>query len=377
MPVNTVRPHCCTNVSINISESNKPDIYFHMAAYDTFMALKNYARGKISKEQLLASDKLFSYMREDRNTLGQSLVFIEFKDQMEFLTSFGLSEEDAWFYQSMVGPYSDYEFYDTYSSVDQFMEGYGVYDVLDEDNTELLRQIGRLILPMKVDLEDDKYRHELSEKLMTNFKTEINSLINDYSYEMNSQMKQTAEEMITKEVDEYLSGLGFKNVSSDGVQMTITDLLSLYIQDGEIQLSLTELFKKIFENQDAPGGWTDDQYQFEDISKFDKSSFNRDAYRVLNNILEEIEELGEEEDGPTIEDFTSMTERVTKKFKQGDFYTLPKDPSVRFKIDGFKFPSMKVFVQLQKGLKRRDVSLTEENFYHLLYQPSLFNLDEI
>ena len=257
------------------------------------------------------------------------------------------------------------------------MEGYGVYDVLDEDNTELLRQIGRLILPMKVDLEDDKYRHELSEKLMTNFKTEINSLINDYSYEMNSQMKQTAEEMITKEVDEYLSGLGFKNVSSDGVQMTITDLLSLYIQDGEIQLSLTELFKKIFENQDAPGGWTDDQYQFEDISKFDKSSFNRDAYRVLNNILEEIEELGEEEDGPTIEDFTSMTERVTKKFKQGDFYTLPKDPSVRFKIDGFKFPSMKVFVQLQKGLKRRDVSLTEENFNHLLYQPSLFNLDEI
>jgi nucleoid DNA-binding protein len=128
---------------------------------------------------------------------------------------------------------------------------------------------------------------------------------------------------------------------------------------------------------EGPGGWQENQYQFEDISKFDKNSFNRDVYRSFNDIIDQIEELGEEEDGVTIEDFTSMTERVTKKFKQGEFYTLPKDKSVRFKIDGFRFPSMKVFVQLQKGLKRRDVILTEENFYHLLYQPSLFNLDEI
>jgi hypothetical protein len=348
-----------------------------MAAYDTFKALKNYARGKISKDELLSSDKLFSYMREDRSTPGQSVVSIEFNNQAEFLKSFGLSDDDAWFYQVITGPYSDYEFHDYYSSVDQFMEGYGIYDVLDDDNTELLKKIGSLILPIKVNLEDDKYRKELSEKLITTFPDEINSLINNYSYEINSQMKQTAEDIISNEVDDYFSGLGFKSTDSTGLQMTITDLLSLYIRDGEIQLSLAELFKKTFEDIEGPGGWQENQYQFEDISKFDTNTFNRDAYRVFNDILDQIEELGEEEDGITIEDFTKMTERVTKKFKQGQFYILPKDSSVRFKIDGFKFPSMKVFVQLQKGLKRRDVSLTEENFYHLLYQPSLFNLDEI
>jgi hypothetical protein len=348
-----------------------------MAAYDTFKALKNYARGKISKDELLSSDKLFSYMREDRSTPGQSVVSIEFNNQAEFLKSFGLSDDDAWFYQVITGPYSDYEFHDYYSSVDQFMEGYGIYDVLDDDNTELLKKIGSLILPTKVNLEDDKYRKELSDKLITTFPDEINSLINDYSYEINSQMKQTAEDIISNEVDDYFSGLGFKSTDSTGLQMTITDLLSLYIRDGEIQLSLAELFKKTYEDIEGPGGWQENQYQFEDISKFDTNTFNRNAYRVFNDILEQIEELGEEEDGITIEDFTKMTERVTKKFKQGQFYILPKDSSVRFKIDGFKFPSMKVFVQLQKGLKRRDVSLTEENFYHLLYQPSLFNLDEI
>jgi hypothetical protein len=348
-----------------------------MAAYDTFMALKNYAKGKISKDELLASDDLFSYMREDRNTLGQSVISIEFDSQEEFLKSFGLSDDDAWFYQLITGHYSDYEFHDYYSSVDQFMEGYGIYNVLDDDNAELLEKIGRMILPMKVNLEDEEYRKELSEKLITNFPKETNSLIRDYSYEMNSQMKQTAAEVVSKDVDDHLSDLGFTSISRTGLQMTITDLLSLYIRDGEIQLSLTELFKKTFEDVEGPGGWQEDQYQFEDISKFDKSGFNRDVYRYFNDIIDQIEELGEEEDGVTIEDFTNMTERVTKKFKQGEFYTLPKDKSVRFKIDGFRFPSMKVFVQLQKGLKRRDVILTEENFYHLLYQPSLFNLDEI
>jgi hypothetical protein len=348
-----------------------------MTYLKTFASLRDYAKGKISKDELLESDDLFSYMKEDRTTPGQSVMYVEFNNYEEFLKTFGFSEDDIWFYLQITSPYSSYEFYDYYSSVDQFIDGYGIYDVLDDDNTELLEKIGRMILPMKVNLESGEYLKSLSEKLMTNFKDEINSLINDFTYEMNHQMQRTAQDVISKDVDEYFLNLGFESISNTGVKITIADLLSLYMRDGEIQLSLTELFKKLFEDIDAPGGWYEDQYEFEDMSTFDMNSFNRDAYRVLNNIFDKIEELGEEEGGVTIEDFTNMTERITKKFKQGLFYTLPKDKSVRFKIDGFKFPSMKVFVQLQKGLKRRDVILTEENFYHLLYQPSLFNLDEI
>jgi hypothetical protein len=58
---------------------------------------------------------------------------------------------------------------------------------------------------------------------------------------------------------------------------------------------------------------------------------------------------------------------------------LPKDPKkqTRFKIEGFDFPEMKVRVSLSKGLQQKTVSLSEDNFYNLLYQPTLFNLDEI
>jgi hypothetical protein len=46
-------------------------------------------------------------------------------------------------------------------------------------------------------------------------------------------------------------------------------------------------------------------------------------------------------------------------------------------VEGFEFPNMKISVLLQKGLKEKKISLSEQNFYNLLYQPSLFSLDEI
>lgn len=343
---------------------------------ETFKALRNYAKGNITKYELLDSEKLFSHVREVGDKPGQTVISIEFDDEEQFLKSIGLSEDDVYFYQAMNSPYTDYDFYDHYSSTDQFMEGYGIYDVMDDDNIELLSQIGRSILPMKFDMKNDKYLKELSDKLMTNFKDEVNSLLNDYNYEMNSQMRSTAQEVITDQVDDYLKDLGLTKVGDNGIKITVTDLLRLYIENGNILLPLSELLKDIFKGGEDLGGWMEDPYQFEDISKFDRFNFNRDVSRTLNRILNTIEELGDG-DGVTVEDFTKMTERVTKKFQQGKFYTLPKNPDIRFKIDGFRFPMMKIFVQLQRGLKRKDVTLTEDNFYHLLYQPSLFNLDEL
>lgn len=345
---------------------------------ETFKALRNYAKGKITKYELLDSEKLFSQVREVGvgDKPGQTVISIEFDDEEQFLKSIGLGEDDVYFYRAMNSPYTDYDFYDRYSSTDQFMEGYGIYDVMDDDNIELLSQIGRSILPMKFDMKNDKYLKILSDKLMINFKDEVNSLLNDYNYEMNSQMRSTAQEVITDQVDDYLKDLGLTKVGDNGIQITVTDLLRLYIENGNILLPLSELLKDIFIGGEDLGGWMEDPYQFEDISKFDRFNFNRDVSKTLNGILETIQELGDG-DEVTVEDFTKMTERVTKKFQQEKFYTLPKNPNIRFKIHGFKFPTMKIFIQLERGLKRKDVTLTEDNFYHLLYQPSLFNLDEL
>jgi hypothetical protein len=56
---------------------------------------------------------------------------------------------------------------------------------------------------------------------------------------------------------------------------------------------------------------------------------------------------------------------------------MPKNKDVDFKIEGYEMNPTKIMVKLRKGMKMRGLKLTEENFYHLLYQPTLFNLEEI
>ena len=72
-----------------------------------------------------------------------------------------------------------------------------------------------------------------------------------------------------------------------------------------------------------------------------------------------------------------MVSRVSKKFEIGICHNLPKKKDVRFYIENFEMNPNKVIVKLSKAQKQRVLKLTEDNFYHLLYQPTLFNLEEI
>jgi len=290
--------------------------------YETFRSLRNYAKRKITKDELLASDNLFSYMREDRSTPGQSVIDIAFHNQQDFLESLGMRDDDVWFYQVINSPYNGYEFIDHYSSIEDFMEGYSFYYTLDEENKELLSEISKAILPIKVNFEDDEYRKELSEKLMENFGKQIKYIVEDYVDEKNLAFKISLEKVINKEMDEYFTELGI-DAYSEGFRITVADLIALYINEGDLHISLKELLEKIFGRREAPGGWQEDFYTYEDPNDFDSVSFNRTANRFFSDILETIEEEGEEE-GVSFKDFTDMTSRILKKFRQEEYYFLPK-----------------------------------------------------
>jgi hypothetical protein len=348
-----------------------------MISLETFSALRNYVKGKISGEDLLDADKLFHTMRENYNSRGDSRIRINFKNRMEFLEKMGFNDDDAWFATVITNPYSDYEFMDSYSAIEDFMEGYSLYYYLNEENKEILSEISKAILPMKVDFENETFRKALSGKLMTNFGEEIKDLIYNYTYERNLQMRNSAEKTVEEDLKDYFDKLGL-DAYDDGFTISVGDLIGLYLTEGDIHLDASNLFEKHFNRVDKPGGWQENYYDYVDDNEFDSESFSREAYRIFNKILDKIEDFGVEE-GATIEDFTNMTDRITKKFKQNEYYYLPKDSTrqTRFKINGFEFPAMKVVVTLQKGLKQKTVSLSEQNFYNLLYQPSLFSLDEI
>jgi len=347
-----------------------------MAALDTFIGLRNYTRGKIDKYELEDSDELISEVKEDRSNRGQSIVVVDFDDENKFLETIGLSEDDAWFYKVVTSYYSDYEFMDQYSVNDDFKNGYGVWYVFDEENIDLLKKISKIIYSKPFDIEDSDFKEGFAEKLLTNFKSEIEDILSDYQSEKNSEMQNVAHHKVKKEVNEYLERLGFE-LYGDGFKTTVANLMMLYLKENSIHLSLEEFLKKILDGDKyGLGGWYENSYEFQNDEYFNKSSFNSYASKKLNDILEKLENS---EEGATVQEYTQMTDRITKKFKEDKFYKLPKDPKkeIRFKIDGFEYPAMKVIVILQKGFKQKKIKVSEQNFYNLLYQPSLFNLEEI
>jgi len=349
-----------------------------MGALDTFIALREYVKGKISAYDLELSDEQISDVRENKQNRGQSEVRVQFDDEKEFLEALGLSEDDVWFYQIINSPYSDYEFFDWYSAKEDFENGWGLFYMLNDENKEKLSTISRLILPIKVNFEDETYRHQLAEKMITNFKKETENIISDYQTERNYEMAGNARETINKEFSEYLEYIGIEEYNN-GFNTTVANLIMLYLRENKIHLTIQELFKDLVESKSSmvPGGWHEDIYQFGNDENFDKESFNNYTSGQLDDILEKLEDI-EDIEGVSIQDYVEMTDRITKKFEQDKFYNLPKDPkNTRFKVEGFEYPNMKVVVVLQKGMKQRKVNLSEDNFYNLLYQPSLFNLDEI
>lgn len=348
-----------------------------MAALDTFIALRNYVKGKIGPYELESSDKLITDVREDRQNRGQSKIIVEFDSEEKFLEAMGLSDDDNWFYRVINSPYSDYEFMDWYSAKEDFENGYGLYYVLNDENKEKLEQISRIILPIKFDLDSEQFRNQLSEKLLTNFRSETEDIISDFQTERNYEARANARESINKEFNEFLDQLGFE-AYGDGFKTTVANLMMLYLKENKIHLNLEDLLDDIVRNITSPGGWHEDPYSFMSDDNFDRDSFNNYTSKKLDDILEKLEDGGTDE-GVTVQDFTQMTDRITKKFEQDRYYNLPKDPKkeTRFKIEGFEYPAMNVVVILQKGFKQKKIKVSEDNFYNLLYQPTLFNLDEI
>ena len=178
-----------------------------MEVLGTFISLLNFGRGKISSSDLVSSDKLIIRVQEDRNVKGQSKVYVEFNNESDFLEAIGLHDDDIWFYNAINSPYGNFEFFEWSSIIDDFENGYGVYDELDDENIEKLSKISKLILPIKVNFDDENFRKSLSEKLLTNFKEETEYILAEYQSERNNELAESAREKIDRDLKKYFEFL--------------------------------------------------------------------------------------------------------------------------------------------------------------------------
>jgi len=346
-----------------------------MASYDTFMALKGYVKGNTSRYELEDSDPDIYHVREDRSNLGQSVIKLGFNDD-KFWKNVGLHEDDVWFMKMINSHYSDYEFMDTYSVKDDFSNGYTIFYELNEDNIEKLKLISRYIFPKKFNLENEDFRSEFAQKLLTSFKRETEDILDDYQSEKNREMSNVAQKSIQKELNDYFNDFGFTYIPDDEFTTTVANLMMWYIRENAVHEPISKLLPKIFSSSKLSiGGWQENSYEYQDSEEFDSLSFNNYVERKLDEIIEKIEE-GYDGDFK-IQDYLDMVQRVSKKFEVGKWHNLPKKKDVRFYIENFEMNPDKIIVKLSKAFKQRELKLSEENFYHLLYQPTLFNLEEI
>jgi hypothetical protein len=254
-----------------------------------------------------------------------------------------------------------------------------VYYELNDENNETLKNIAQIVLPEKeYDIENEEYRSELSRILLDLFPTEIGWILGDYESEKENEMNEVAKEHITTEFNQPLeeNGIGL-NYDMDEVEITLADLylgaLQLNMFNSDAKEIISAMIQKVLGNN--IGGWYENSYEFQDESKFDKVSFNREVDRQLKKISETLEEQSDEV--YTIKDYIEFRNRLTSKYKLKNWYDVPKDNNIMFFIDSINFPDMSVKFRIKdKSLGTyKSFELSEEEFNNFLYQYSLDGLE--
>ena len=352
-----------------------------MKEENLLLALRNFAKGKLDRDDLYAIDKNIEFINVKR-PLGQSLVTIKFDNKSDLLEAIGLHEDDMWFRDMVMSSYSHYEFNDSYTIEEDFKEGYIFEYDLTEENLDTLKSIAKMVLPNEqVNLDDDEYRQKLHRLLLDVFPNQIDYILSDYQTEKDYEMSAVAREIIKSEFDDKLDEIGVEigGRNDDEVTITLADLFSESLQLNLFSDKARDMVIKIISNKlgGNVGGWHENSYEFRDDSQFDKESFNRGVERQFEKIIETIEERSEGE--YTVKNYLDFRNRVEDKFKIKTWYETPKDKNIIFSIKEFNPANMTVKLTIKdRGTKLlKDIEMGEETFVQFLYQPSLFKLEDM
>ena len=341
---------------------------------------KNFVRGNINRGEL--EDLYDDIGVRIRNPLGMSDIIIEYKNDTDFLENvLELSDDDIWFEGMINSSYSDYEFYDYSQVYDDFLEGYGILNYFNPENIEKLKTIAEIIIPEKeFDLNDEKYRILLSKTISDLFEDEIEDIIQDWTYKKNDEMTKTAQDSVNKDLEDFMEKIDFEFYRKyDEISTTAANLYMWAIRLNTQSTDIKSLVKEIMEVNGSSniGGWADVMYDYQNDENWDDKGFNNYVENKLDEIYDSIENDFEGKMS-SINEFLAFRHRIGKKFKSDIWYKLPKEPKVQFRIEGFDKDDNRVILLLMhptKGTKR--LSLSEENFNNLLYQPELFDIFDV
>ena len=334
--------------------------------------LRGYLSGKDNSNQILSSDIVSGFEKDEENR-GESIVEISFDGLDDYKKVFDLSDDDKWFLGIIDSTYNDYNFYPM--DIDsEWGEGY-IIDRFNDENTKLLREILKYILPTYVnaDLSDD---YEVKSTIAKTLKDMFDREASDISYEYQSEMDRATEigtrNTIESELCDYFEKYGFKKSSKncfDEYQTTINNLIKLFEEHQPEKNTIESLLYRITED-DSVGGWVENSYEMIDWESFDEEGFQRNVEYNLEKILDQISE------NENFLEYKEVFDTITKNYEIQRWYNLPRNKDVSFRINGIDTDDLTISVSLRGKMGLSKYSFTDvDEFYSFLYNYKLFDGD--
>jgi hypothetical protein len=331
--------------------------------------LRGYISGEDTSNQILSSDIVIDFEKNEENR-GESIVEISFDGLDDYKEVFDLSDDDKWFLGILGSTYNDYDFY-SFDIDSDWSEGY-IIDKFNDENTKLLREILKYILPTYVnaDLSDYEVKSTIAKTLQKMFDREASDISYEYQSEMNRATEIGVRDTVESELCNYFEKYGFKKSSKKcfgEYQTTINNLIRLFEEHQPEENTIESLLYRITED-DSVGGWQENSYEMIDWEAFDEEGFQREVERNLEKIKDKIEE------NENFTQYKEMFDKITEKYRIDKWYKLPRNKDINFRINGIDMDDLTISVTLstKNGYSRYILNNTDE-FYSLLYNYKLFD----
>jgi hypothetical protein len=338
---------------------------FDMSPY---FALKAITQGTPPESDWVMErvDDLISSFKYIKGNPRNSIITLRFDSHEDYFRTFDVSDDTIWVFNILFDSYSGgFDFVDS-SDDYNWVEGYILTYNLNDSNKSKVNEILQFVSPNLTVADNDDDNSKVA-KILDQFYPEIGDrLMDEYASLENQARNEKAKEEVRDEFCniyekfniftkrgcfwEYTTPVWNLLRMYESKQMFAADLLGLISAVGHT-LDVTDYYEYIYEVY---------------ADSFDEESFNREAERVLDNVLESFE-------GENIEKVKKVYNEISKKFEFGKWYDFPTDVKKTFYIDRVDMETGKLSVRF-RGMETntRRTLMEMEDFLNLIYNYSLF-----
>jgi hypothetical protein len=334
----------------------------------TYFALKAISQGvpPLTDWTMEHVDDLIGNFKYIKGNPRNSIVTLRFDNHEEYFRTFDVSDDTIWVINILFNSYSGgFDFVDSSDNYN-WADGYILTYNLNDSNKTKVNEILQLLNPGLTVADNDNDNIKVA-KILDQFYPEIgDSLMDEYASLENQARNEKAREEVKDEFCniyekfnifrkrgcfwEYTTPVWNLLRMYESKQMQNSDLLNLISAVGHT-LSVTDYYEYIYETY---------------ADSFDDESFNREAERVLDKVLDSLE-------GENIEKAKKVYNEISKKFQFERWYDFPTDAKKSFYLDKVDLETGKLILRF-RGLERNGVrtSMEMEDFLNLIYNYSLF-----